>query len=268
MARDVPKLNLRERRLRRRRILVGLAALLLLLVFGLLAGATWLPFVRIHAVTVEGHKMVSSEAVERLVWEEIRGGYAFVFAKSNIFLYPKRAIRQELLKRFPTLREARVRADTFQSLSVTLVERQPVALWCGLSASSSGCSLMDEAGVVFAPAVMYSGDAYQKYYGPVTGEVLPQQFLDTAQFRALWALLDAIEKKQNLRAQTVEVVDGDVQVQFSNAFVLMMPLSLNNGELFERFELALSADPFKTHALSDFAYLDLRFGDKLYYKLR
>ena len=32
--------------------------------------------------------------------------------------------------------------------------------------------------------------------------------------------------------------------------------------------LALEAEPFKGHALSDFEYLDLRFGDRLYYKLK
>jgi len=40
------------------------------------------------------------------------------------------------------------------------------------------------------------------------------------------------------------------------------------GDTFERFSLALGAGPFLEHPLSDFAYLDLRFGDKLYYKLK
>jgi hypothetical protein len=40
------------------------------------------------------------------------------------------------------------------------------------------------------------------------------------------------------------------------------------GAVYQHFTLALTADIFKAHKLSDFHYLDLRFGNKLYYKLR
>ena len=61
---------------------------------------------------------------------------------------------------------------------------------------------------------------------------------------------------------------GDVRVMFTNGFTLIFALSDDSGDLFERFSLALSSGPFVAHTLSDFAYLDLRFGDKLYYKLK
>ena len=48
----------------------------------------------------------------------------------------------------------------------------------------------------------------------------------------------------------------------------MFALGDDGGDVFDRFSLALQSDLFKKHALSDFDYLDLRFGDKLYYKLK
>jgi cell division septal protein FtsQ len=160
---------------------------------------------------------------------------------------------------------------SFQTLAVKVVERLPVALWCGLDPGSPGssCFLLDKEGVVFAPAVIYSGDAYQKYYGAVTGGSLPQQYISGSQFRSLSDMVEALQKKQGIRIQTISVSkDGDARLQFENGFTLVITMSANNGDVFERFELALLADPFTTHALSQFEYLDLRFGDKLYYKLK
>ena len=59
----------------------------------------------------------------------------------------------------------------------------------------------------------------------------------------------------------------DVYVRFENNFTLMFNLRDNSGDVYERFVLAQTAEPFKNHNLSDFEYLDLRFGDRLYYKV-
>ncbi len=267
---DVPRSGLRERRLRRKRILLSLFAALIVLSVALVVGLTWIPFIRIHAIEVSGQKSVEKEDVLRVVEAELAGGYLYLFAKSNIFLYPKTAIRQAVLHTFPTFSKVTVSALSFQMLGVSVVERQPVALWCGESiASSTSCYLVDEAGIVFAPAVVYSGDAYQKYFGVLKGESLPRQFLDATQFHALSGLADALGQKLGLRVLDVVVDDaGDVRIVFENTFALILPLSANQGDIFERFELALHAKPFTAHKLSDFAYLDLRFGDKLYYKLK
>ena len=51
---DLPKSNLKERRLRRKRIVALLLVFLVLLVFGVIVELTWLPFLRIHTIDVTG----------------------------------------------------------------------------------------------------------------------------------------------------------------------------------------------------------------------
>ena len=62
--------------------------------------------------------------------------------------------------------------------------------------------------------------------------------------------------------------NGDVHIMFASGFTLLFPISADGGDVYQRFTLALQSDPFTSHKLSDFEYLDLRFGDKLYYKLK
>ena len=267
---DLPKSNLKERRLRRKRIVALLLVFLVLLVFGVIVELTWLPFLRIHTIDVTGQRTVSKDEIVRSAEAEITGGYLHLFSKSNILLYPRSAIRQRLQTQFPTLASVTVQTEGLQTIGIQLVERQPLALWCGVSiASSSGCYLLDQTGVVYAPALVYSGDAYQKYYGPIDGASLPRQFLDASQLRSLAVLIDILQKKQNMRVITVAVdSSGDVHLVFDSGFELIMAMAANGADVVEQLQLAFMASPFMTHPLSDFEYLDLRFGDKLYYKLK
>ncbi len=262
--------KLRVRRRKRRVVYVALWCGALIIFLAILCGLSWLPFLRIKTITIDGEKTVQSEIVERSVHEHITGGYLYVFAKSNIFLYPRRAIEHDLLQQFPAFATVSIRASTFTSLAVSVTERSPAALWCGATvASSSGaCYLIDKDGVIYAPAVVYSDDVYQRYFGGA-GESLPRQFLPAETFHSLTTLLATIAKDQSLTLSTIYIDEaGDVHATFTNGFELQFAASADAGDVLERFSLALTADVFKAHPLSDFSYLDLRFGTKLYYKLK
>lgn len=270
MARVVGESRLRQRRRRRHWLLLGAGFAGAALLIALLVGLTWLPFLRIKTVEVSGEKTVTPANIERVARGDLAGGYAHLFAKSNIFLYPRSAIEHDLLAQFPMLASASVHAKTFSALQIDVVERQPAALWCGeAAATSSSCYLLDSSGIVYAPAVVYSGDAYQRYYGGAQDAALPWQFLPPQQFRSLIALVTALAQMGHLAPQAISVdASGDVRLACTSGFTLLFSLSDNAGDVLERFSLALTADPFTTHRLSDFEYLDLRFGDKLFYKLK
>ena len=165
-----------------------------------------------------------------------------------------------------------MQAEDFHTITVAVVERKPAALWCGDSASSTGCYFLDENGLAYAPAALYSGDAYQKYYGPLGQAGADQsargQFLHPEQFHSLPALIESLEKTIKLSANAVVVSQDDVRVVFVGNFALLFGLKDEGGGIVERLTLALGAAPFTKNSLTDFDYLDLRFGDKVYYKLK
>ena len=230
-------------------------------------------FLRITNVMVSGTSVTPPSVIQALTQQNITGNYLFFYPKNNILLYPKNAIRQELSTQFPTFKSVDIYVGPpdggFHKLAIVVVERQPTALWCA-DASSSTCFLLDADGLAYAAAPSYSGDAYKKYSGIATSGTLPWQYLTPQEFHSLSALVDAIAKKES--ADTVATIsvdaNNDVHVVFVSGFELMFALHDDTGKLFERFGLALAAAPFMAHPLADFEYLDLRFGDKLYYKLK
>lgn len=258
---------------------VAVAALLILLaLFGLsvwIANTSWL---RITNVTVSGEDVIPDTSIRAAVTEEIAGTYVGIFSKANIFLYPKQEIEGELKTLYPTLMNAEVRAVDFHTLSVAVAERKPVALWCPsiaatpsqMATGTDSCTLLDADGLVYAHAPDYSGHVYERYSGALQNGPLPQQFLNPTQFHSLSALVDAFNKKIAPDTVTNITVDenNDVHLSVSSGYTILFVLKDDGGSVFEHFTLVLTAAPFTTHTLSDFEYIDLRFGNKVYYKLK
>ena len=261
---DLPQSSLRARRkrMRTRISIVSLAALVLFLVF--VVGLTHMPFLQVRDVQVSGAVTLASTTVAGYIQEEISGFYLFVVPKRNIFIYPKRAIADGLLEKFPELRAADVHAGDFHTIEAEVVEREQKALWC----QSMQCFLMDQSGVVYGYAE--GDDGFVAYHGPTEGESLPRQYLTPDKFEALFALMDAVSQKLPDSPVVEVAVDAqmDAEATLLNGFVLKFALGDAGGDVFERFTLALTSEPFVQNTLDDFLYLDLRFGDKLYYKLK
>lgn len=232
-------------------------------------------FLRITSIDVQGTASgIPTSTIQVLAQSELKGSYLFVFPKNNILLYPKRVIAEHLLLQFPSLQDVQVHANSLSAISIVVDGRQPVALWCGADPTNpQPCLLLDESGIAYAPAPDFSAPVYPTFYGAASStgaSALPMQYLTPAQFHPLPALVQALSAK--VPGETLSSVavtpDGDADVRFSDGFTIMFALYQNPGDLFEDFDLALSSDVFKGHQPSDFEYLDLRFGDKLYYKLK
>lgn len=256
--------------MRRRLALVGVLGFFVLA--GLLAGLSHMPFLQIDAVQLSGNRTLASTTLTAFVEERLEGSYFYVFPKRNIFLYPKTAIRDALVNEHPLLSAAEVHAVDFHTIAAQVVEREPRALWCPSadSAQAGACYLMDETGAVYAPAPSFSSPVYVEYHGTLAGERWPKQYLQPEQFLSLAALVDAIARElaqEQLDGVTVDRA-GDVRMRFENGFDVLFVLGAGEGDIFERFTLALKAEPFAGHLVNEFEYLDLRFGDKLYYKQR
>jgi cell division septal protein FtsQ len=256
------RLRARRKRMRVRLALVSLGALVLLL--AVVVGLSYLPFLQVRDVVVSGTTTLATSTIAGYIEGQIAGHYLLVVPKRNIFIYPKHSIADGLLKKFPELRAADVHAGNFHTIAADVVEREPKALWC----ESQQCYLMDQGGVVYASAE--GTDGFVSYLGYAEGESLPRQYLTPEKFESLFALVDAVSQKlPDTPVETVAIdAQQDAEATLSNGFVVKFALGDAGGDVFERFTLALASGPFAEHSLGDFEYLDLRFGDKLYYKLK
>jgi len=266
----------RRRRIRRTRLSIAFGVLLLILA-ATVVGASWIPQLRIKHVSVRGLETLASSTVAEFATKKIDGRMLLVFPKDNILLYPKKEVERGLLKEFPALKDAVIHADNFEAITINAAERHPKALWCGESpVLSQNCRLMDEGGFVYSPGLENALSGLIRYTGAATttrlytAQTEPLQYLTAREFAALEALVDALGQNQKQTAIAMVDVDAhsDVRVIFENNFMLLFALKDAGSDVYERFTLALASGPFLNKTINDFDYLDLRFGDKLYYRLK
>ena len=271
---------LRARR-RRKRAIFALCAVLVS------AGAAWglhyasyLPQFSINSVEVVGAKEISPVLVESFVEAELSEGAYRPLSRKNIFVYPRSALARATEAYFPRISSVDISRESFlaQAIIVTVDERQPFATWCS---ESGACYLLDDGGFIFTALENYfeTGEATTteathvstKYAftgglkdaesSPIGQMFLPDRFVNARAF------LKSLEQTGFL-AQKISVDDGeDISVSIARGFAIRASLAGDAETTVRNLKLVLTSDALRGKE-DDLLYVDLRFGNKVYYKFK
>lgn len=273
---------LRKKRIKRR-VKYGIILFLLATIFGIFIYLAHRPELNISSVELEGGVLVTKEDIELRVFEYLEGKYLWIFPVKNSLWYPRGELEKYLQESFKRIDTISIERKDFHTLSISISERKPFALWCdtlpgtrtsesevGVEDTSPRCYFMDSNSTVFAEAPIFSGDAYFKYYGILDLEnPIGQYYLSsTTQFAEISSLVLAT-KKMMLRPQYLVakgndeyalVVSGGAEIIFDTKKPLEGVIE-NLEALLKTPELAVP-----TSGNLPVEYIDLRFGNKLFYK--
>ena len=256
------KRTLKEKRAQKRTITIGVAITLFVLLIVSVALVSRLPEVTIAEVRVDGAHSISEADVRTAVEQKLAGSYFWLVPKKNTLLYPEHAIEDVLRESFPPIHLVDVTRDGFTKLVVAIEERQPVAVWCERSASSSGCYFMDDTGLLFE-----SGDvnpAFVTYQGGVEGEPLGAHFID-GEFETLRQVVSDLHTATTRSPERVVVDEyDDIYVYFKEGGEVRFVRRYEPRALLDNIASVFSSNRFETEDY--FEYADFRFGNKVYVK--
>ena len=261
--------SLRERR-RKMRLLVAIATLIIAggAVFGLRALLN-LPRLSIESIQIVGAKEVTPETIRVYVDGQIHDGAWHFFSRENIFFYPKRELQKGIPAHFSRIRSADVaRTGLFsRELAVKVRERVPLALWCR---DGEECFVFDESGFIFAAGdavaesellVFRGGLNQQPNESPIRQVFLP----DT-----LKRIVELTERLKEAGFPAAEVAienDTDFSMWLMKGFSLRGVFSADPSALVRNLQLVLTSDALRAKA-DQLEYIDMRFGNRVYYKLK
>ena len=265
-------------RARRRRVRAGVVFLVLLFIAAVAYAVHWvsyLPALNVSQVTIVGAEKLPPQLVQTFVESKLNDGSYRFFSRSNIFLYPKTAIEDEVVTFFSRIKSAVVsRPSLFsRTVVVTVEERQPYARWClhGQGESAGECFQMDATGFIFAFAdASTTSSIFAEPYlfsGAITGEPVGQVFI-TGHLPGLLALLATLQQQDNVTPVRVSVAgEQDFAVDFQEGFSLKASFGAEAGTLARNLKLVLGSDALSGKE-SQIEYVDLRFGNKAFFKLK
>ena len=270
---------------KRKQLLLRVSVVLgiLVILIGGFAGLTQWKKLQIDMITVSGTTILSPQDIQNTTRQFISGNYFFIFAKNNALLYPRKGLQSFLVTQFPRINTITIGLQSYHTVNITLSERQPFALWCGSaptlddqSASStptlsSDCYFLDSTGFVFDRAPEFSGDAYFRYYGlvPYASAIGSTYLSEPGEFAQISKFETQVKSLNITPLYIVAIDDHDFELHlYGGGKIIFNDTDLAHTS--DRLQLLLQKAnliPQKDGELL-VQYIDLRFGDKVYYKVR
>lgn len=264
----------------RRKLLVILLGVFIL--FGGLAYLSSLPKINIQNIEIVGNKVIDSMPVETLIRSNLEGKYLWMFPKTNSIIYPREKIEKDLINNFQRMKDINFNLKDLKTLEVSFNERDAKYIWCGEYLPEGEvnddlkCYFMDETGYLFDESPFFSGEVYFRFFGPIDNINSPKGSNFVAgEFENLIIFKESL-KKLDVRPVAIFLKeDKDIEVilsssrPLSEAPKIIFKSNSDLNKMVENLQSALTAEPLKDdfkNKYDSLKYIDLRFGNKVYYK--
>lgn len=260
-------------RARRRKIRLVLGIILVLIAgvvaFGI-SYVSYLPKYSINSITIDGAHTIPTSLIGSFIESQIFNGTHPYLSQHNIFLYHRVGLQNQLVGDFPRIKSAAISRDSLLSttLHVVIVEREPFAKWCQ---STNVCFQMDPSGYVFAEAPESTTTvSYTTTYSFMGGlgtstNPIASTFVG-AHMPGIIALLKQLTQAGYQPTGATVVSDQDFVVHLTDGFDIKASFGEDSMTLVHNLQLILGSDAL-TGKEAQIQYIDLRFGDRVYYKL-
>lgn len=224
---------------------------------------------------------VSADEIKINVDNYLNGNRGLIVPRTNIFLYPKNALSENLAKNFPRLKNINLEIKN-KEIIVTTTEREPAYLWCGevlpntrQEAFLETCYFVDDSGFIFSLSPQFSDAVYPKIYttlesseNPIGKHAIASNILENVSILAK----NIISANYKISAYSV-TSDKDVLIYLYRNSDKVPEIRYNPDhdplKVSANFKTAINTQPLKKKLADSFAildYIDLRFANKVFYK--
>ncbi|MCX6753396.1 MAG: hypothetical protein NTW62_03585 [Candidatus Nomurabacteria bacterium] len=252
-------------------------AIIVLAFFVILIFLSRIKKINIDTVVISGNKIVETKDIENIVKMDLSGNYMYFLPHSNRFIYPEKKIKDDLMDKFKRIIDISINLKGNKILEVNVKERDGKYLYCGETAVSidatTGCYFIDDNGYIFDNAPYFSDGVYFKFYGHLDdtdNNPVGLYFLKN-DFMRLVSLKENLEKL-NLKINSFFLnPDGYMIINLSSGAEIRFKTDSDFDKLVENLHAALTTETFHTDFQKKYdslLYIDLRFGNKIYYKFK
>lgn len=219
------------------------------------------PYFQIKEVRVEGAQKISADTLRDFVRGALVSKILF-WPTKNIFAVNTEEIEKTGLAQFPPIYRLTIKRKLPNELLVKVVERMSVGQLC----ASGKCYMIDSAAVIFEQETEINPSAglvikLNDNFALAPGEPA----LTEAQMASVLALYKSASEKYGIALKEIAVEDKKLTAKTSEGWEIYFDANGNIAQQISNFEALVDKLlwPGKRAGLE---YIDLRFGDKVYYK--
>ena len=120
--------------------------------------------------------------------------------------------------------------------------------------------------MIFDKAPDFLGHSYFEFRGFIKGDPLRRQYLSPEKFKDIGRFISGVEKLEMKPVSITARDDGDFELIFDTALRVMWNEKQDLDRLLENLQAVLDGAGLKSAKSVD--YIDLRFGNKVFYKAK
>ena len=243
-------------------------------VFAAIVGAVYifrLPSLQIREVEFLGLQSSEERILRERVLAMIGGTYAFILPQSSYFLADRAAVASRLREEFPRLADVEITKEFPDKFVVTASERVFWGIFCSSAAASSTpqCFYIDASGFAYEEAPEVKGSLILSIYSDGAGAAVGRSAVDTATMKLFHFLTEAALKASGTPIIGYELrshVPSEIRAKVADGFTLIFERDSDFANTFRVLKRVLDEEIKEKRDRLD--YIDLRLGNKVFYKLR
>ncbi|KKS96309.1 MAG: hypothetical protein A2W71_01830 [Candidatus Nealsonbacteria bacterium RIFCSPLOWO2_02_39_8] len=248
---------------RRRRQFIGKAVIFgwgLLLIFFLVWGFFWIPYLRVANIKVEGYQDENSVKIALADYLSSRG--KFFLPQNNFFLLNIGDVKRILKEKGFDLQD--VSKQIPNTLLIRFISMPSLFIFCQ---DKSSCFYVNSSGVLGERAPRFSESPLLEL--AIAEQIFPKigdQIFSEQQARFLGVFLDSL-KNLNLALSKIEISGNkDIKIFTKEGWHILTSSDLDADRVSQDLQLLISQKIADNR--SRLEYIDMRFPNKAFYKLK
>jgi len=220
--------------------------------------------VKISNIYINDTSFFDKKEIEKIVREGLQGSHLMVFSKDNVLLFPKNEIEAKVKNFSKAIKKVSINLGGLQTISVQIEEYKPVAVWC----NNTACYYLNEKGLVFDKAPDNYDKNLPQFHDWIHDDPVGKNYTDPDTFQKIITLINLIAKVP-LKVISINTEDGlTFNLNTDSKTRLLYEINDNPEEVANNLNTVLEKDAINRAQLNNIDYIDLRFGNKVYYKIR
>jgi len=226
-----------------------------------------LPFIQISEVKISGNAFVETQEISDKADKLLNSSILWIIPKKNIFIFSKREL-ELAIKENPAIISVKIRKDFFNTLTIDIQEQEKEMIYC-TSLERTECLYVNKAGFIYAQVKDYIIPEQEII---IYNEQETKHIQDTLLEQEVYASIVSFIKnvaRQDIRIGEVYIkADGVVEFVARDKTRLITSVFDDFKKDFVNLVALFEKNILTKEQLPQVEYIDLRFGNKVFYKNR
>lgn len=233
-----------------------------------------IPQLQIEVIEVEGVDEKTAHEIRAFAADTLAGTVGGVVPRRMFFAVGSTRLAERIGREFPKLKEVRVRKRFPDSLAIQASERELFAILCNdkerdTSSALVKCAYLDADGIAYSPAPVFAGRLILKIRTDFEEVAIGQEVVTPALIEKFRFITSALNSKMGIAVEWFELserVPSEFRVAAADGFSLFFRVEDEYENAFRVLGRVLEDEIGDRRANVD--YIDLRFGNKVFYKMK